>query len=95
MERKIILALLGFGMLITLSGFLLLLLPKEFLKNNMRFITPLPPIAVAVYVYISKAVELKFDSTASFLYEIVRMSLFVGALYFVFALLLFLFVKNT
>lgn len=95
MERKIILALLGFGMLITLSGFLLLLLPKEFLKNNMRFITPLPPIAVAVYVYISKAVELKFDTTASFLYEIVRMSLFVGALYFVFALLLFLFVKNT
>lgn len=95
MERKIILALLGFGMLITLSGFLLLLLPKEFLKNNMRFITPLPPIAVAVYVYISKAVELKFDTTASFLYEIVRMSLFVGVLYFVFALLLFLFVKNT
>jgi hypothetical protein len=94
MERKIILALLGFGMLITLSGFLLLLLPKEFLKNNMRFITPLPPIAVAVYVYISKAVELKFDTTASFLYEIVRMSFFVGALYFVFALLLFLFVKN-
>jgi hypothetical protein len=94
MERKIILALLGFGMLITLSGFLLLLLPKEFLKNNMRFITPLPPIAVAVYVYISKAVELKFDTTASFLYEIARMSLFVGALYFVFALLLFLFVKN-
>lgn len=95
MERKIILALLGFGMLITLSGFLLLLLPKEFLKNNMRFITPLPPIAVAVYVYISKAVELKFDTVASFLYEIVRMSLFVGVLYFVFALLLFLFVKNT
>ena len=94
MERKIILALLGFGMLITLSGFLLLLLPKEFLKNNMRFITPLPPIAVAVYVYISKAVELKFDTTASFFYEIVRMSFYVGVLYFVFALLLFLFVKN-
>lgn len=94
MERKILLALVGFGLLVSITGSILLLLPKELVKQNMRFITPLPPIAVAVYVYITKAIELKLDSLTSVLYEIMRMSLLVGCAYFVFALLLYAFVRN-
>lgn len=94
MERKILLALVGFGLLVSITGSILLLLPKELVKQNMRFITPLPPIAVAVYVYITKAIELKLDSLTSVLYEIMRMSLLVGCTYFVFALLLYAFVRN-
>ena len=94
MERKILLALIGFGLLVSITGSILLLLPKEFIKQNMRFITPLPPIAVAVYVYITKVIELKMNTFQSVLYEIGRMSLVVGGVYFLFALLLYAFVKN-
>ena len=93
MERKILAAILGFGLLVSLVSLILLGLPKDFIKQNMRFIAPLPPIAVAVYVYITKALEMPMAQTSTIVYEIARMSLVVGLAYFVLAMLLYYFVK--
>jgi hypothetical protein len=93
MEKRTLLAIMGFGALVALVCGLLLVLPKDFIKNNMRYIVPLPPLAVAVYVYISKVVEIKFIDSSSLGLEIAKMSLIVGFAYFLLAILLYGFVK--
>jgi hypothetical protein len=93
MEKKTLLAILGFGILIVLVCLLLLTLPKDFIKNNIRLIVPLPPLAVAVYVYISKIVEIKFTNSISFFLEIGKMSLIVGMGFCLLAILLYGLVK--
>jgi len=91
---KILLSILGFGLLISIIAFVLLLLPKEFIKTNICFITPLPPIAVAVYVYVSRTVTMDFQNIQSIFFEIFQMSLFVFVVYFVLSVILWAFLKS-
>ncbi len=93
MEKNVLLALIGFGLLVMIVGCILWCLPTMFIKENLRFITPLPPIAVAVYVYVSRIADLHFKTSQAFLFEIAFMTMLVAIAYFIFTLLLFIFLK--
>jgi hypothetical protein len=94
MESRTLWAIMGFGLLVASVAGVGLLLPKDFLKTYIRFFAPLPPIAVAVYVYISKLLEVKDLNTTTMVIDMLRMSILVGIAYFVLGILLYFFVKT-